>query len=336
MRFITAMLLLLCTSLIISEYTLSAQTRPQPQTQSPPAAGENIVEVGEEEDDDVVRVTTDLITVPVSVVDREGRYVTNLRQESFRIYEDGVEQQIAFFNSIDQPIFVTLLIDTSGSTAPNLGAMKEAAIAFVSQLRPQDTVLPITFDSQIRLPLRRSTSDQRLLIETIKEIQPAAGVLSGTGLYDAVDFVNKHVFKPNTRNALILFTDGGDTGSKATQKDTLYSVAEINALVYSIYYDPLDLGPTAKLYKVPPPDKNYIRKLAEKTGGRFYEPKSAEKINRTMTAIAEELRRQYSLGYYPKAKAQVKQQRSIKVTVDLPKVAVRARDSYIYNPADKH
>jgi Ca-activated chloride channel family protein len=321
--------LLLYIILVVSGQALYAQT----PNQSPPAAGENYEEVGE---DDVVRVTTDLITVPVSVVDREGRYVTNLRQENFRIYEDGVEQQTAFFNNVDQPIFVVLLIDTSGSTASNLSAMKEAAVAFVNQLRPQDVVLPISFDSKIHMPLRSGTSDQSLLIRAINNLQSAVGWASGTGLYDAVDFVNRRIFKPNARNALILFTDGGDTGSRATRKGTLYRAAEINALVYTAYYDPLDLGPTAAITKVTPPDKNYIRTLAERTGGRFYEPKSPAKINRTMIAIADELRRQYSLGYYPKEKAQVKQQRRIKVRVNFPRVAVRARELYVYQPADKH
>lgn len=322
-----ALALSLYAALFVASGAAGAQTRPP--NGGPPAAENNQEAV---EDDEVVRVATALVTVPVSVVDRDGRHLTGLRREDFRVYEEGVEQQVAFFNSVEQPIFVVLLLDTSGSMAQSLPALKEAAAAFVRQLRPQDSALPVSFDSRIRTPLRGPTGDQRLLAAAINDMRPGAGALSGTGLYDAVDFVNRRLFRPDSRNALILFTDGGDTGSGATRKGTLYAAAEVNALVYTVYYDPLDLGPAAKLKRVPPPDKSYIRALAEKTGGRFFEPKDPEKMNRTMGAIADELRQQYSLGYYPKEKGPAEQQRRIKVRVNLPKAAVRARDSYVYRP----
>jgi Ca-activated chloride channel homolog len=323
---LAALALSLYAALVVSAGAARAQTTPPPA--GPPAAGGN----QEAAEDEVVRVATTLVTVPLSVVDRDGRYLTGLRREDFRVYEEGVEQEIAFFNSTDQPIFVVLLLDTSGSMAQSLPALKEAAAAFVRQLRPQDTALPVSFDSRIHTPLRAPTGDQRLLAEAIHSLRPAAGAFSGTGLYDAVDFVNRRLFKPNSRNALILFTDGGDTGSGATRRGTLYGAAEVNALVYTVYYDPLDLGPTAKLQRVSRPDRSYIRALAERTGGRFFEPKDPEKVSRTMAAIADELRRQYSLGYYPKERGPAEQQRRIKVRVNLPRAAVRARDSYVYRP----
>src|SRR5207237_8039247 len=97
-------------------------------------------EVGE---GDVVKVDTSLVTVPVSVLDRDGRFVPNLKREDFSIFENGVEQSIAYFEPAEKPFTVALLLDTSASTHFHLDEIREAAIAFAKQLRPQDRVLVV-------------------------------------------------------------------------------------------------------------------------------------------------------------------------------------------------
>ena len=107
-----------------------------------PGANPPVVSNGPEEVDegDVIRVTTTLVTLPVSVTDRDGRYIPNLRKEDFRLWEDGVEQQVAFFASVDKPFSVVLMIDTSGSTRFRIDEIQDAAITFVNKLRPDDQV----------------------------------------------------------------------------------------------------------------------------------------------------------------------------------------------------
>ena len=115
--------------------------RPEASTQG--ARGEVAEEVGE---DEVVRVNAALVTVPVSVLDRDGRFIGGLGKEDFRVYEDGVEQQVAYFAPVEQPFTVALVIDTSGSTRFKLEDIQDAAIAFLDQLRPADRVVVVAFD----------------------------------------------------------------------------------------------------------------------------------------------------------------------------------------------
>src|SRR5262245_28593289 len=159
-------------------------------------------EVGE---GDVVRIDTILVTVPVSVLDRQGRFVPDLRREDFRVFENGIEQRIAYFEPTEKPFTVALLLDTSGSTRFQLWQIKEAAIAFAKQLRPQDRVLVVTFNEQVLL-LTEATNDLNVVSAVIEQ---NANSGDSTRLYDAVSLViNERLNKIRGRKAIVLFTDG--------------------------------------------------------------------------------------------------------------------------------
>ena len=115
------------------------------QTQQPQSGPEEV------DSNDVIRVNTNLVTIPVSVMERDGRYAPNLRKEDFRLWEDGVEQQIAFFQTVDKPFSVVLVLDTSSSTRFKMEEIQDAAITFVNQLQPQDKVMVVSFDDKIRV-----------------------------------------------------------------------------------------------------------------------------------------------------------------------------------------
>src|SRR5215510_2693915 len=158
---------------------------------------------------DVVRINTNLVTVPVSVMDRSGKYIVGLRQEDFEIYEDGVKQDLCNFESIEKPFTVALLLDISDSVGFRIGDIQAAAIAFVDQLRQDDRVMVVSFDSQVRI-LSEPTTNHELVREAIRQTQMGGG----TRVYDAVDFVlNQRLKQIRGRKAAILFTDGIDTGS---------------------------------------------------------------------------------------------------------------------------
>src|SRR5205823_67884 len=164
-------------------------------------------EVGE---DEVVRVNASLVTVPVSVLDRDGRFIGGLRKQDFRIFEDGSEQQVAYFAPVEQPFTVALVIDTSGSTQFKIEDMQEAAIAFLDQLKPNDRVIVVSFDDKIRV-LSEATNDRALLRDAIRRTHTG----DGTRLYDAVDqIINQQLAHVQGRKAIVLFTDGVDTASK--------------------------------------------------------------------------------------------------------------------------
>jgi Ca-activated chloride channel family protein len=291
-------------------------------------------------EDDVVRVSTNLVTVPVSVMDRQGRFIPNLKEEQFRIYEDGIEQKIAYFESAEKPFTVALMLDTSDSTRFKLKDIQDAALEFVEQLRPDDRVIVAAFDKNITV-LTEATSDRRLLTSAIRRVQTGGS----TGLYNAIDvIINQRLNRIRGRKAIVLFTDGVDTASQsATYEGTLRFAQELDSLVYPIQYDTLtDLRKqatemnaqivTAKgetLGVAYARAERYLRLIADKTGGRFYYTRSLKRLQEVFTSIAQELREQYSIGYYPKSEGHPAERR-IKVKVSAPGVVVGARRGYIY------
>jgi VWFA-related protein len=331
---------------------------------------------------DVVRVSTTLVTIPVSVMDRDGRYVPNLQKEEFRIWEDGVEQEVAFFQSVDKPFSVVLMLDTSPSTQFRLEDIQDAAISFVNQLRSDDKVMVVSFNDDIKI-LSEFTTDRNKLQRAIQRSKTD----DGTRLYDAVDMViNQQLSRIQGRKAVVLFTDGVDTTSRRASYDSnVMDAQELDALIYPVQYNTsadmnvivnqpapqIDIfgqilggifgggrrrnnrrggggggypgggypggggyprnGPTmSDDYEIA---NRYLMELANATGGREYQADSLQNMSSAFANVAEELRRQYSIGYYPKRPPQPGQRRQIRVRARQPNLAVRSRDSYIFNPS---
>jgi Ca-activated chloride channel homolog len=335
-------------------------TAPSSSTAPASTAQPDVEEVSE---GDVVRIDTAFVTVPVSVLDRQGRFVPDLLQKDFHVFENGIEQPIAYFEPTEKPFTVALLLDTSASTRFHLWEIKEAAIAFAKQLRPQDRVLVVAFSDEVLL-LTEATSDLNVVSEVI-DVNANAG--SSTRLYDAVNLVvNERLNKIQGRKAIVLFTDGVDTSSYlATYQSTLRETEELDALIYPIQYDTTDymramqgggnvtvvttsngpFGPTSSrtVYGVPNNGQplpgtskedyeranQYLHAMADNTGGRLYKANDTKQLAQAFSSIAEELRRQYSIGYYPRTTDQTDDRRQIKVSVQRSNVAVRARNSYL-------
>ncbi|MCM3904831.1 MAG: VWA domain-containing protein [Pyrinomonadaceae bacterium] len=320
-------------------------------------------EVGEGE---IVSVNTTLVTVPVSVMDRHGTYIADLSKEDFRIFENGVEQEVAYFAAVEKPFTVVLMLDTSASTWSKLGQIRDAAIAFVEQLRPDDQVMVVSFARGLTIKCEATIDRQKIR----KAIRGTGRGLS-THLYDAMDKVMEmHLNRIQGRKALVLFTDGVDaTSNDATYEGTVRTAEELDALIYPILYDTYDrqsdTGGSSSgsrlpsiFGKIPFPlpiptqgsggssggagssradydrGERYLRDLAYLTGGRLYEARrDLSYLRAAFSYIAEELRRQYSLGYYPNMRDTTSGRRQIKVRVGRPNLAVRARESYIYKPS---
>lgn len=348
MKYSVATLILLASLLsVITTAQTSTQTRPRR------VAVTKNVPVEEVSAGDVVRINTTLVTVPVSVLDRQGRFVYGLRREDFHLYEDGVEQSIVHFEPTEMPFTVALLLDTSASTRFDLEEIKEAAIAFAKQLRPQDRVLVVTFNDEIYL-LTEATNDFFRIREVIE-----TGARSGqsTRLYDAVELViKKRLNKIQGRKAMVLFTDGVDTASlRATGRSTLREVEELDALIYPIKYDTKEYVSNMRggsIWTLPAlifggpvaagsTDADYVRAdrylqgLADRTGGRLYSANDPVQLKQAFTSIAEEIRRQYRLGYYPRNATDNGERHSIKVNVNRPDIAVRSRNTYIHRASVK-
>ena len=296
---------------------------------------------------EVLKIDTSLITIPVSVFDRNGLYIPNLIQENFKIFEDGKEQEVAFFATTEQPFTVVLMIDVSPSTAFKINDIQDGAIAFVNQLKAQDSVMVIEFDQGVHV-LSKPTNDRQQLYKAIRK----ADFGNGTSLYDAVDdALRKKLSKISGRKAIVLFTDGVDTTSyKSTYDSTLRQAEESDSLIFPIYYNTFFdnnrrnggginfpfpgsggvLGPQGTASADYALGRKYLEDLSAVTGGRVFKAGSNSiDLTAAFEGIAEELRRQYNIGYYPLDSGQAGQRKQIKVRVDRPNLVIRARDSYI-------
>lgn len=335
---------------------------PVKKTEADPDPGVNQSRVnpeGETVEGDVIRTDTALVTVPVTVLDRNGRYVPQLTREQFRLSENGVEQKIAYFATTDAPISVILLIDTSGSTHFRLDDIQHAAITFVSKLKDNDSVMVMSFDDRIEVRCK-ATTDRKEIERAIRRTSTGGG----TRLYDAVEnILKKQLATMSGRKAVVLFTDGVDTTSgRGTYDSTIRLAEESDAPIYSVDYDTSGslnggiLGGGGRgTINMPLPRTGipgvsggpgsspgdyrravrYLHELSDVTGGRFYSGDSLFGIEQAFAWIAEELGRQYSLGYYPNTRGKDGERRQIKVKSTEPDVVVKSRGSYIYSEGKK-
>lgn len=320
---------------------------------------------------EVIKVETNLVTMPVSVLDRDGRFISGLRQNDFKIFENGTEQKIEYFQSVETPFTVVMLIDVSPSTSFRIEEIQNAAISFLDQLRPNDRVMVISFDEQIHV-LTPITSDRRRLRDAIRTTEFG----DGTSLYEAVDYtLNRELNNIQGRKAVVLFTDGVDTTSRHANFDsTLRDTEEADALFYTIRYDTSRDngaggwgggggnnnsgwggvlgsiifgggggggrrggwgGSGRGMGNEYAKGKQYLEGLAQNSGGREFEAQSMYNVDAAFSGIAEELRRQYSIGYYPAQVGQAGERRQIKIRVMRPEVVVRAKTSYIVGQTNR-
>ena len=174
------------------------------------------------------------VSVPVSVSDREGRYISGLEKDDFVIYQDGKEQKVTFFATEDEPVSIALLIDTSESTKAVLTDIRQAAKDFVELLNKNDKCLVATFDSEVRV-LEPFTSDRGILESSIEKIQ--TGEKEGTVVFNAVDRLAREYFgKTQGRKVIILLSDGKDYGSSVSKRDLFNQLEESDVIIYSIFY----------------------------------------------------------------------------------------------------
>lgn len=303
--------------------------------------------------DEVVELDTTLVEVPVVVSEPGGRYVTDLTQEDFTIYENGIRQQVSFFAAVDQPISVALVLDTSGSTRDQLDRIKEAASAFLDQLRPNDRVSIIAFEEEVRV-LTPLTSNRARLRQALEGLEPG----NFTQVYEAIHTVAEDVLAGvDGRKAAIVFTDGVDTASAiATFENSLDEISRRQILVYPIRYNtrpdvevhlglrqPDDEATRMRRVTDAGPERSeaergldqayhvadaYLWELADRTGGVMHRADRLEDLPSAFGKIADELRRRYMLGYYPPRRDLEDAERHISVTVSRPGLLVRSRQGY--------
>jgi len=287
-----------------------------------------------------IRVGVDLVNVFATVREKNKRIVTDLTQDDFRVFEDGAEQKIEFFSrETAKAITLGLLIDTSGSQTRVLGAEQAAASRFLRRvLRKGDQTFVISFDLDVDL-LCNLTEDQAQLERAIQRTRinaPSAPPMvqgpfpqrgpKGTDFYDAVYLASREILSRETgRRALVILTDAQDYGSKVRLEDALEAAQRADAVAYIILIsDVFGYFVQGLTYG----GEGVAKKLAEETGGRVIQAKNEKQLDEAFDQLADELRSQYLLSYYPTNKSHGGKFRRIKVETTKPGLKVLARKGY--------
>lgn len=239
------------------------------------------------------RVSVDTVSLAVSVVDDEGRLVTGLPQDNFKIFEDGVEQQIQFFSQGELPLRMVILVDTSGSMRSKLPLAQEAAVRFVRSLKPGDQVQVVEFNDRV-LTLADFTSDFDRVERAIRETE-ATGA---TSLYNAIYVSLKDLHRENPeeldRRAIVVLSDGNDTKSVLGFEDVKEQARKSSVVIYAISLRASDEDLAKDKYRNA---KYELDMLARESGGVSYAPEAIDDLAGVYEQIATELKSQYSLGY---------------------------------------
>ena len=264
----------------------------------------------DEIDDTPVKVDTLLVTIPLTVSDRKGNYVAGLKKEDFSIFEDGLSQKIELFMNEQAPMNVAILLDTSYSTKEVLDNIQKAARDFVKILRPEDKALIVSFDDRTVF-LTRLESDRKVLASAIERV--SVSNVNGSDMYEAIAQVTRNYFAAlKGRKAIIALTDGMVTGRGISAQQTLDALQKSDTFFYPIIFktDALTRTGTRK-----PVTVELLQIMAEDTGGKFYE-KDSTKLKEAFQAIAQDLKNQYLLGFYPRNTRTGSERSRIRVAVD--------------------
>ena len=278
------------------------------------------------------RSGVDVVSLSVTVTGEHNRYITDLTEEDFLVYEDGVQQETTFFTRTQLPISLALLLDTSASMEERLQTAQEAAVGFARRLRPEDMAEIINFDSRVEI-LETFTNDQQRLERAIR--RTSAG--GSTSLYNAIYIslkelkkVRAQTFEDVRRQAIVVLSDGEDTSSLVGFDEVLEQAKRSETAIYSIGLRSRDGGSRRGFQEA----DFVLRQLSRETGGVAFFPEGVGDLVSIYEQIAEELSNQYTLGYTSNNPRRDGMWRRIVVRVTRRSVTARTKQGY-YAPRVK-
>lgn len=273
-----------------------------------------------QQDDEVLRVNTELVVLNVTVTDKEGEYVPGLRLSDFKVFEDGKEVPatvISNFGVHESPFASVVLLDTSGSMETRLSLGRSAAIRFLDGLRPEDVAAVYKFDYKI---------EQVQDFSSGRDLAPMAYALRARGmttLYDAIlEGVNALAARQEARKAIVVLSDGMDTYSKSSSSKALEAAMAIGASIYAVDMSATDAAARNVQSAM------VLKSFAEKSGGRFVATPGGPALRDAFASIARELGHQYTIAYRPLNQARDGRWRSLEVKVSREDLVVRTRKGY--------
>jgi Ca-activated chloride channel homolog len=300
-------------------------TQTQPQPQAPPPAPSTPAPASQPSQRPSFRGGVDVVSLNVTVTDQSRNFVTSLEQGDFVVFEDGVKQDVTYFNKSQLPIALSLLIDTSASMEDKLRLAQEAAVGFVRRLKTDDMAQIIDFDNRVSI-LQQFTFDRPALETAIRQTVPNGS----TSLHNAIYISLKELKKVRAtssgdvrRQAIIVLSDGEDTSSLVPFEEVLDLAKRSEVIVYTIGIRGRDLG--ARGF---PEAEFVLKQFAQETGGRAFFPTGATELDAIYSQIADELAAQYALAYSSRNPRRDGQWRRIIVRTTRPELAARTKQGY--------
>ncbi|MGD0015485.1 MAG: VWA domain-containing protein [Bryobacteraceae bacterium] len=304
--------------LSVTATCLAADNNPKPRTSDPqvsiqPHPRRPAPAVADSPRPGNIRVETSVVQIPVTVTDPLNRFVTGLEREHFRIFEDKVEQAVAYFSSEDAPISIGLVFDTSGSMGTKLQKSRQAVAQLMRTANPEDEFFLVQFDERpvLTLGFTRATEEIQNRLTFVRSKGRTALL---DGIYLAIDSMKK---AHNPRKALVVISDGGDNSSRYTPAEIRNVVREADVQIYAIgIFEPIS-GRGRSTEELAGP--GLLSEVAEQTGGRHFPVENLNELPDIAAKIAIELHNQYLLGYAPTNRQRDGKYRRVQVKLIQPK-----------------
>jgi len=270
------------------------------------------------QDDDIIKVESTLVVLNTTITDAKGLPVSGLKQTQFKVFEDGQEQNIDFFDTEKTPFAAVILIDTSGSMEARISMARSAAINFLDGLRPDDVTAIYNFDTKVSLV--QNFSNSRDITEKIFDLKADGYTALNDAIFKAAQELAE---RPEKRKAIIVLSDGADNKSGRSADKVLKAALVSNVTIYTIDMSMTDTGGKDRLQ-----NQGALKNFAEKSGGTFIPTPGGAAMRTAFKNIVEELGTQYTLGYQPTNTKKDGKWRAIEIRVARPNLNIRTRKGY--------
>jgi Ca-activated chloride channel family protein len=271
------------------------------------------------------RAGVDVVSLNVTVTDPANKFIRDLTQQDFEVYEDGVRQDVTFFSRTQQPVALAILLDTSASMEDKLSLAQEAAIGFARRLRPEDLAEIVDFDSKVDI-LQTFTNDRGALERAIRSTRADGSTAIYHAIYISLKELKKEMAATESdirRQAIVVLSDGEDTSSILGYDEVLDLAKRSETAIYTIGLRASDLTPRG--FK----EAEFVmRQLAQETGGRSFFPQAATELQKIYDQISDELSSQYTLAYSSKNPRRDGAWRRVVVRVNRPDATARTKLGY--------
>ena len=269
-------------------------------------------------EDEVITVDSSIVVLNAAITDVAGKPVSGIKQNQFKVFEDGKEQTISFFQAEETPFAAVILIDTSGSMEERVSMARSAAIKFLDGLRSEDNSSIYTFDSKVSLI--QDFSNQRDVSDKLFDIKANGMTALNDAIYQAAADLSK---RPEKRRAIIVLSDGEDTFSKKSADKAIRAALSVDATIYTVDMSSTDTGGTRKQQ-----NQGILKSFAERTGGFFLSTPGGEAMRNAFQRIVSELGSQYTLGYQPPTTSKDGKWHALEIRVSRANLTIRTRKGY--------